>query len=247
VPDEPDYIVYELRPGEAASKVARMFHVTVAELLALNHITDPDRLVAGTTLRIPDPRATRMARLRTEKGALERELAAAHDAIGDLRGTIGRLESQLSDLRHAKQGLERAQLFYQFWRAGALIGAGAAVAAGFGLLVAWAKARDEARRRHLAAKEAEMLHLAVEKHRQLSGQFELKYQGLFHQVGLPAAAQARAQALRRAYDEDRARLDAIIAEAEQEIKGAAAALPAARDTKQAKAPVTRLSAARKNG
>src|SRR5690349_4031248 len=65
--DEQNYIVYELRAGEDPSRVAKMFHVTPDELLALNHITDARRLSVGATLKIPDPRAALVAELRADK------------------------------------------------------------------------------------------------------------------------------------------------------------------------------------
>jgi LysM repeat protein len=244
-PGADDYIVYQVRSGEDPSKVAHMFHITVEELLALNHITDPHRLSVGATLKIPDPRATRLAKLQREKDELQQQLTTTQATIGDLQKTIGTLEADVSSLREANEKLTREQTFYPLWRAAVFICAAAALVAAVALLVMWAKARDETRRRHLAIKEAELLHIAVEKHRQLNAQFELKYQNLFH--GLPPGVQDRAEALRRAYDEDRNRLDAIVAEAERAIKRAAAALAAEPEGKRGKASVVRLSAARKSG
>jgi len=60
----------------------------------------------------------------------------------------------------------------------------------------------------------------------------------------PSLAQTRAQALRAAYDDDRARLDAIVAEAERQIRGALAALSPKRETRQAEARMAPLAAAR---
>ncbi len=245
--DEDNYILYQVRPGEDPSKVAHMFHLTVEELLAINHISDPHRLSVGATLRIPDPRATRLAQLQKEKDGLQQQLVKAQGSIGELQSTIHSLESQVASLRDAKDALERERTFYPVWRAAVFVSAAAAAVAAVSLLLVWAKARDESRRHKLALKEIELLHTAVEKHRQLSAQFELRYQNLFHQVGLPAGVQERAQALRRVYDDDRERLDAIVADAERELKGAAAAALAPESaSKRGKAPVVRLSAARKS-
>ena len=243
--DEQNYILYQIRPGEDPSKVAHMFHLTVDELLALNHISDPHRLGVGATLKIPDPRATRLGQLQREKDGLQQQLTKAQGTIGELQTTIQSLESQVATLREAKDALERERTFYPVWRAAVFVCAAAAVAASIALLVVWAKARDESRRRQLAVKEIDLLRTAVEKHRQLGAQFELRYQNLFHQVGLPPGVQERAQALRRVYDDDRERLDAIVAEAERELKGAVALAPES-SSKRGKAPVVRLSAARKS-
>ena len=245
--DEQNYILYQVRPGEDPSKVAHMFHLTVEELLATNHISDPHRLGVGATLKIPDPRATRLAELQKQKDGLQQQLVKAQGTIGELQGTIHSLESQVAGLREGKEALERERTFYPIWRAAVFVSAAVAAAAAVTLLLVWAKARDESRRHKLALKEVELLHTAVEKHRQLSAQFELRYQNLFHQGGLPAGVQERAQALRRVYDDDRERLDAIVAEAERELKGAAAAaLTPESSRKRGKAPVVRLSAARKS-
>ena len=69
--DDQGSIEYQLRASEDPSKVAKMFHVTLDELLALNHITDPRRLTVGTTLKIPDPRASMVKQLSAEKHGLE--------------------------------------------------------------------------------------------------------------------------------------------------------------------------------
>jgi LysM repeat protein len=244
--DESDYILYQVRPGEDPSKIARMFHLTVDELLATNRISDPQRLVAGTMLKIPDPRAARLAELRTAKEAAERQVAAAQGTTAELQQKISTLETQVSELSEERDALADGASLSRIWRLGAFIAAATAIGVAFGALVLWAKAHDEAQRHRQAVKELEVLQIAVEKHRQLSGQFELRYQSLFHQVGLPAAVQTRAQALRQAYDEDRARLDAIVEEAEHAIKGRAAASPVSGTGKRSKAQVTALSAVRKN-
>ncbi len=245
--DESDYILYQVRPGEDPSKVARMFNLTVEELLARNRISDPRRLTAGATLKIPDPRALRLARLRSEKDALEQQLSAAQASRGELEQSIHALEGQVAELRTANQLLEQRQMLYPVWRAAVFIAAAAAACAGFGLLVVLAKARDEARRRQLAVKETELLRVAMEKHRQLGAQFELKYQNLFHQWGGGPVAQERAHSLLQAYEEDRARLDAIVEEAERALKGSTTTQPPEAATRRSGNPVVRLSTARKSG
>lgn len=240
-----DYIDYQLRAGEDPSKVAQMFGVTVEQLLSLNHVSDPRRLAVGATLKIPDPRATSLQQLRVEKDALAEQLATVQAGSSASQKTIDQLQAQVADLQDANGALRSGQIRYNTWRAAGIVSAGAAVVLALGLLIVWAKARDEERRRHTAAKEAEVMRAAVEKYRQLSAQFELKYQSLFHQAGLPAPAQSRADALRNAYDEDRARLDAIVSEAEHEIKSVVAQQSS--DNGHGKAPALRLSPARKSG
>lgn len=50
----PQYITYVIQPGDTLSHIARKYHTTVAALIKLNHIKDPDRIYAGDTLRVPE-------------------------------------------------------------------------------------------------------------------------------------------------------------------------------------------------
>ena len=43
---------YTIRPGDTLSGIAVKFGTTVSTLAALNGITDPDRIYAGTTIKI---------------------------------------------------------------------------------------------------------------------------------------------------------------------------------------------------
>jgi LysM domain-containing protein len=244
--DEQNYIVYELRTGEDPSKVARMFHVTLDELLALNHITDPRRLSVGATLKIPDPRAALVAELRGEKDGLQQQLKTAEGNIRELQKTMRGLEAQLNGVRETNETLQSELALYQLWRTGIMVSCGISVALALAWLVAWGKWREAERRYHLAAKETAVRRAALEKYRQLSAQFELRYQSIFHRVRLPPGKQARRLALNKAFAEDRERMDAILAEAEREIKQATAELSPEPAAKSAKALFIRLSTARKS-
>ncbi|MFE7122141.1 peptidoglycan-binding protein [Streptomyces sp. NPDC057654] len=56
---EPD--TYTVRPGDTLSSIAAAFHTTVEILMALNGITDPNRIQAGQTLKIPGADTPRYA------------------------------------------------------------------------------------------------------------------------------------------------------------------------------------------
>jgi LysM repeat protein len=49
-----DYVV---EPGDTISGIAKKTGVSVAAILAANNLTDPNRIAAGQTLRIPTPTA----------------------------------------------------------------------------------------------------------------------------------------------------------------------------------------------
>lgn len=245
--DEQSFIEYQLRPNEDPSKVAHMFHVPLEDLLALNHVADARRLAAGSTLRIPDPRAALVKRLSTEKTGVERQLAGAQAEVTALKNSLGQLHAELADLRAANEEMRGEQTLYRVWRTAVFVSGGIAAALALGLLLIWAKAREAERHNAILLKEAEVMHTAFEKYRLLGGQFELKYQSLFHQVGLPPAVQHRAHALRAAYEEDRAHLDAVVADAEREIKDALAGLSNKRESAHAAVRLAAVTAARKGG
>ena len=54
----PWYIVYEVRIGDTLDEIARAHDTTVQELLALNDIADPRRIVPGQQIRLPSPYPT---------------------------------------------------------------------------------------------------------------------------------------------------------------------------------------------
>ena len=46
-----------VKPGETLSGIAAQYGLTVDQLVSLNGIADPDRLVEGQTLKLPQPPA----------------------------------------------------------------------------------------------------------------------------------------------------------------------------------------------
>jgi len=246
-PEANDYIEYQLRPGEDPSKVARMFHVTIEELLALNHISDPRRLGVGALLRIPDPRASMLAQLRQEKDALEQQSAAGQTQLNVQEQTIRDLESQATRLRRANEALQHNEFLYKLWQAAVLVSVAVALILGFSLVAVRARMHVQDKRLTLANKQLELLRIAIDKYRKLGGQFELRCQSLFHQVAPPGNVQPKAQTLRCAYEDDCTRLDAIVAEAEREITKVLGSVQPEAGPKSAKALMMRLSTVRKSG
>jgi LysM repeat protein len=49
---------YIVQKGDSLGKIAKKFGVTVADLVGLNGITNPDKIVEGQRLKIPPPPAT---------------------------------------------------------------------------------------------------------------------------------------------------------------------------------------------
>jgi LysM repeat protein len=46
---------YIVQAGDSLGKIAKQFDTTIAALVLLNGIANPDRLIEGTTLKIPPP------------------------------------------------------------------------------------------------------------------------------------------------------------------------------------------------
>jgi LysM domain-containing protein len=243
--DDQTKIVYQLRPGEDPSQVARIFHVTVDELLALNHIKDARHLAVGATLEIPDPRGSVLKELQAETASRGQQLAAAQSTIAELESTARTRQTQLSALRAENESLASELIWYRFWRSAVVFSGCTAAALAICLFVIWERVKTEQRRGKLALKQTDMLRAAIEKYRQLSSQFEVKYQNLFHEVAQSPTKQERAHTLQRIYDDDRARLDAIVAEAERTIKKAVVDLESKPATSSYVA-LTRLFSVRKS-
>ena len=54
----PQYITYVIQPGDTLSGIAQRFGTTVSTLTQLNGLSNPDRIYAGNTLRVPDNGST---------------------------------------------------------------------------------------------------------------------------------------------------------------------------------------------
>jgi len=201
-PDAP--ILYELRSGEDPSRVARMFRVPLDELLARNEIADPSRLRVGTVLEIPDPRASIVRALRRDRHQLRAQVASLTTASSEQRERAQRLASELDDARTERDDFESRLGFYRVARVFAAVVLCVALGLAVALFLAVARARDEARRRIATLKQVDALRGAVDRYRNLAAQLELKYHNLYRQ---PAAAPSASEALRTAYDEERASLE----------------------------------------
>ena len=50
----PDYITYVIQPGDTLSEIAQRYVTTVSALASLNGISDPNKIYAGNTLKVPE-------------------------------------------------------------------------------------------------------------------------------------------------------------------------------------------------
>src|SRR5262249_12881657 len=134
-PDDQPYLLYQLRPGEDPSKVAKTFQIPLEELLAINSIGDPHRLAAGATLRVPDGRAKRLMELRDENVRLDREAMSARSRIDALEHQVRDLDAEVADLHRVNEGLAERQSWYATMRAALLVATLFALALAIALLL----------------------------------------------------------------------------------------------------------------
>ena len=173
-----EYFLYPLRAGESLTDVARTFHVSVQDLVSINHLGDVDHLQIGQTIRVPNGFAHETAALRAEQSRVleekrraERESAERQRALLDLQARQRQLEAERNTF-----AAELATL--ASWRVTAKITLGL-----FLLALAWAfKSRIErvrtARRHAAMAAHNAALSAAKERYRQAAAQLELRYQKL---------------------------------------------------------------------
>src|SRR5262249_48553421 len=128
--------------------------------------------------------------------------------------------SARDELEEQNQELASRQTWYEVLRLALLAATAAALALAIALLTLLAKTHDADRRRRRAVERAELLQTSLDKYRQLGAQLELKYQSAFRQPASPAAIHEQTQVLRRAYEEESARLDALIEERQRKLETA---------------------------
>ncbi|HZR80626.1 MAG TPA: LysM peptidoglycan-binding domain-containing protein [Candidatus Binatia bacterium] len=213
--DDEGFIVYPLRSGDDPAQVARLFGVSIDDLLAVNGIRDPRRLAVGAILRIPDPRAARLARLSAENEAMDRALAEARADVAALNQRLAALADDVASLQRDNAALQSRLTRYGVWRAGTIVAALAALVLAVALALARQRAQRATRKSDRALREGAALRAAVDKYRALGGQLELKYQRLF--ASRPSSeVEADVRGMRRAYEQDLAALDAAFEDQRQQ-------------------------------
>ncbi|CAG7615312.1 hypothetical protein PAESOLCIP111_01799 [Paenibacillus solanacearum] len=73
-PSLPQPLLYEVRSGDTLSNIARSFDVSVRDLMALNEITNPNRLAVGQQLSIP-PDFTGVEAIGGQSGVIRQVLS----------------------------------------------------------------------------------------------------------------------------------------------------------------------------
>src|SRR5690349_9157172 len=135
--------LYKARPGENPGIVAEMFGIPAHDLpafLAANHITDPTRVGAGFTYRIPNAAAQgladRVAALEQENAGQRRSLAEVSDKTRALTRAADDAHAAAAQAEHHAQQLERLASLWPWLRLALVLLVLALVAAGYTAIAA---------------------------------------------------------------------------------------------------------------
>lgn len=134
-PHEHKYFPYTIRSGDTLEAIADLFGVQVTDITHANRRLVPGDLMAGDTIRIPNPFVTREAELNAEveRLSLDKQEAErkAEQATNSLAGVHSQLESAAASNAHYERDLHSLP----WWRAAAW-GAAIAGVVMFGMMLA---------------------------------------------------------------------------------------------------------------
>jgi LysM repeat protein len=208
-----EFFLYPVRAGESLSDVAHVFHVSVQDLLAINHLADVDYLQIGQTIRIPNGFARETAALRADQARVLEEKRRAERESAERQRALLDLQTRQSQLELERNALTAELGAVGGWRVTAKI-----ALALFLLSLAWAfKTRIEraraARRHVVVAAQNVALSAAKERYRQAAAQLELRYQKLYGGPGDPASVTVRdgVERIRAAFGEGSAEIERQLA------------------------------------
>ena len=128
-----EFFLYPVRAGESLSDVAHTFHVSVQDLLAINHLADVDYLQIGQTIRIPNGFARETAVLRAEQARVLEEKRRAERESAERQRALLDLQTRQRQLEVERNGLAAELTAVAGWRVTAKI-----TLALFLLSLAWA-------------------------------------------------------------------------------------------------------------
>jgi LysM repeat protein len=173
------YFPYTIRSGDTLQTIADLFGVQVADITRANHrIADGD-LMAGDTIRIPNPFVTREAELNAEVERLSIDKQEAERKAEQATSSLGTVRSQLDEATASNAHYEHDVHALPWWRTAAW---GAAIAAivMFGMTLAavieWWNLR--ARYRAVAEMNASLRRLDY-RYRMVIAKAELRLQALY--------------------------------------------------------------------
>jgi len=170
---------YTIRPGDTPGGIAALFGVPLDELLRVNHLRQDSELMIGDTLRVPNPFLARERELSSEVDRLAAEKQTAEERGRNVQENISRLRSQVQDLNASNKQFRHDLHVLPWWRAMALLAAGAA-ALMLGIMlfavIQWIVARSRFR---AVAEMNESLRRLDYKYKAALAKAELRFQELY--------------------------------------------------------------------
>lgn len=88
---------HKVAPGESLSVIAKRYGVTVSELAATNNIADPNRIIAGATLRLADTPAPPAVAVATAKLVTASHTVSPGETLSEIAKQLGVSTTALAD------------------------------------------------------------------------------------------------------------------------------------------------------
>jgi LysM repeat protein len=122
-----NYFPYTIRPGDSLYSIGNLFGVDSSVIAHVNHIDEdnPD-LIAGHTLRIPNPYLAKMRDLEGQVDRLSAERAEIDQRAASAQTQLTNVQAEVQELSGSNRELRREVVVLPWWRAAsylALLGA----------------------------------------------------------------------------------------------------------------------------
>jgi LysM repeat protein len=174
-----DVFHYTLRSGETLSDVARIFGVSVPDLMSVNRIAHADRLATGQQIVVPNAFALEAAQLRTERAELLDARREAEQNATRLEQTLAAARLDVQRLEREREAMADALAATVRWRfVATLLGLFSLVALASAFIARAERASLAGRLRRTHA-ELAALGTAKQRYREALAQLELRYQHLY--------------------------------------------------------------------
>jgi LysM repeat protein len=173
------YFPYTIRSGDTLQAIADLFGVQVADITHANHrIADAD-LMAGDTIRIPNPFVTREAELNAEVERLSIDKQEAERKLEQATNALATVRSQLDEATASNAHYTHDVHVLPWWRAAAW-GAAIAGVVMFGMMIAAVIEWWNLRARYRAVAEMnDSLRRLDNRYRMVMAKAELRLQELY--------------------------------------------------------------------
>ena len=126
---------YTIRSGDSLGSIAEQFGVDVGQLARLNRISEDTELMAGDTLKIPNPFLARERELNAEVDKLTLDKREAEEKTEKVQSALESTRAQLDELTTSNQQYVHNLRVLPWWRTAAVATAVAAILM-FGVMLA---------------------------------------------------------------------------------------------------------------